>query len=199
LSLIATLEAAIDAVDAETIAALYRAENRHPPSFLWNPTPADLPLEKLIRPLALWNSLRGPRDLPRFYEFDPLDLHQIMGYLNWLEPVDDGADFRYRVYGSQVAHRSGYELTGKCVGDMLASPLSKSMVIAGHRAVLRRRVPLLSVHVPEPNSNTTQWTRLILPFADRSDTACRLLAVNLPGDWREPGPGRLPRLYPSFL
>ncbi len=79
--------------------------------------PADFPT-----PLAdlgtLWTDRRGGRLLPARADFQTAELWRWAGHLNLLDVIDQGADFRYRVYGSSLATLFGVELTGKTVADL---------------------------------------------------------------------------------
>lgn len=97
-----------------------------------------------------------------------------------LEPVDDGEDFVYRVYGTNIARFVGLEMTGKRLTNGPLPPFAQALFLVGYRAVLKRQEPLLSRHVAPTDFVMATWDRLILPFVDEDSMVTRLLVVNEP-------------------
>lgn len=50
--------------------------------------------------------------MPLASEIDALEMRPALGYGMLVEPVDGGADFRDRLYGSNLAAVSGFDMTG---------------------------------------------------------------------------------------
>jgi hypothetical protein len=65
---------------------------------------------------TLWNDLRADRALPDRKDFDPFVLKRWLGHVMLVEVTDGGADFRYRLYGSELVEIFGFDLTGRLVG-----------------------------------------------------------------------------------
>ncbi len=193
------LSAAIEDADASRIKELYQNVGARPPELLWRPELHDFSSPELQGLLTYWNDLRGSRQCPLHRSVDPFELKPLLGFLNWIEPLNGGENFRYRIYGSRIADLAGFEMTGKRITDMPIPQYGVDLLMAGHRAILRRREPLKSIHEPTATSNTTHWTRLILPFCDESGAVTRIMVGNIPGEWRAPSDQQLPRLYPNFV
>ena len=111
---------------------------------------------------------------------DPADLRPALGYVNLLEPVDDGRDFRFRIFGTFVAAVTGQDLTGKCLSEVPASDYVVDHAMATYRAAYARRLPLLSTRVPLGAETTSRWERLVLPFTGAANEVVRLLAGVVP-------------------
>lgn len=183
---IETLALAIERDRLDLLQETYRRHDRPAPELVWNPQIADLPHVELQFLIRHWDYLRGHGRLPRHSRIDPLDMQEALGFLMLLEVIDGGADYRYRLYGSKVADRSGVDMTGRRLSDFEIEPLTKRFFIAGYRAVVRRREPLATVHVHAPNIAISSTMRLILPLSDETDAVSRLLVGNIPGGWRPP-------------
>lgn len=167
--------------DMRAMNALFAETDSPPPIIKWEPEDGDLPDGRLRFLLEFWRSAPHRGDLPSIDRLDPLALKPVLGLLMILEPVDDGADFRYRLYGSEIAARAGLDLTGKLVTNV-RSPKMAAFFIATYAAVLLRRQPLYTRHTTNPAIQITQWDRLLLPFAGADGAVERLLVGNLPGD-----------------
>lgn len=161
------------------IDALFREIDSPVPVLRWAPDDAFLgspPLRFLNR---FWREQGGPARLPPSTAIDPLALGPALGYLMLLEPIDGGADFLYRLYGTIVAEYAGIEMTGKRVWDVPA-PLVAAYFVATYRAVLAERRPLFAHHATHHDIQIAQWDRLILPFAGADGGVDRLLVGNVP-------------------
>ena len=92
---------------------------------------------------------------------------------------EDGADFRYRVYGSRIVEYSKIEMTGKRIWD-LPSPWVATYFAVTYRAVCLRGEALYSLHRSRLDQTFARWERLILPFVDADGNVDRLLVGNIP-------------------
>lgn len=172
--------AAIAGGDATAVREVFAAAGARGPELCWHPPP-----ERLVTPqhrflLRYWSDLRGSRLQPHLSEIDAMEMRPALGYVNLLETVDDGRDFRYRVFGSVVAAVSGFDLTGQLVSRLRASAYIVEFTLAVFRAAQRRGEPLFTEHGPPATDHTSSWHRLVLPFGnDRGDIA-RLLVGMVP-------------------
>jgi len=63
---------------------------------------------------AYWESRRGAdRPYPARDQIDPLDLRFILGSLILLDVEPQPLRYRYRLFGSDIARRQGFDMTGK--------------------------------------------------------------------------------------
>lgn len=131
-----------------------------------SPGACDIRDRRLADLLRYWEDLRGKSpvgDLPCVAAIDPLPLRFILGWLMIVEPVDRGADFRYRLYGSAIAEMMGRDLTGCCVNDSF--PHFAAWTAQIYREAMAHRHPVLTRHTPRRYVAVERWERLILPFA----------------------------------
>jgi hypothetical protein len=130
-----------------TVLQLFTTRDRPAPSVLWSPAPDQLPLEGLRFLLKYWDVARGKAAMPPVGAIDPLALKPVLGNIIILDVLENGADFRFRLFGSEVAAAARYDWTGSTVDDMrriLKGP-GPAFYLAGYRAVMRRREPLFTL------------------------------------------------------
>ena len=180
---IAKLEANLLTGGGEDLARYFQSINAPSPITRWSPSIEDLDEEVLRILLAYWQRMPKGLHLPLADGLDPLELGGALGLIMLLEVLDGGYDFRYRVYGSEIARRSGFDATGKCVSEIPVAPMS-AYFMAGYRACLSRQEPLFTRHVPPVQIHVVSWDRIILPLEDGQGTVSRLLVGNVPGSWR---------------
>jgi hypothetical protein len=111
---------------------------------------------------------------------DPVLLRPALGYINLLEPVDGGRDFRYRLYGSCIAEVTGDDLTGRRVSDLWASAHVVDFSVACYRAAMIRGVPLLTVRYPAGAKHVAYWERFAVSYRCVRSGDSRLLVGNVP-------------------
>lgn len=117
----------------EIIDALFADMSSPRPVLRWNPTPDHIDPPQLRFLADYWDACSQGGALPLSSRIDPLDLVPVLGFVMLLEPVADGADFRYRVYGTRIVEYSRVEMTGKCVWDIPA-PLVAAYFVATYCA-----------------------------------------------------------------
>jgi hypothetical protein len=127
------------------------------------PDAEDFSDPRLSQLLAWWHERCDGARLPPASAIDPLELRFILGWLMVIEPIEDGADFRYRLYGSSIVEIMGWDLTGRRVSDTF--PEVAGFFCDVYRAGLRHRRPILTRHTPPRAVLVAQWERLVLPFA----------------------------------
>lgn len=163
------------------------------PTLVWSPTPGTLEHEPLRFLMDYWQRLRGGEDVPHATKIDPVEMRPALGNVMLLDVLDGGADFRYRLYGSKIAERAGFDMTGKRVSEIGTSTAVATFFVYVYQAVLKRREPIYTEHRPPASIQVTKWYRLVLPLADAAGMVNRLLVGNIPGDWRSAQAGEDPR------
>jgi hypothetical protein len=73
----------------------------------------------LARLYAYWDEKRGSRPFPARADIDPLDLSYALGQIILVDVFHDPLRFRIRLYGSNLAERMNFDMTGK---DLDAHP-----------------------------------------------------------------------------
>ncbi len=160
--------------------ALFAGHGARGPTISWRPAVEQLAPPQLRFLLRYWVDLAGERAMPAAAEIDAMEMRPALGYLILVDVVEEGHDFRYRLFGSTIAAVSGFDMTGKLVSHHLASAYIVEFALAVYRAVLARREPLLTEHGPPATVETTAWRRLVLPLAGPDGSVVRFLIGNLP-------------------
>lgn len=150
------------------------------PRFAWNPSDAALASDKLRFLMSHWTELKGSGPMPHMRTIDPLNMRPVLGYVMLLEPVDGDWDFRYLVYGSEIAAVSEGEMTGRLASTLAASQSVVEFGVASYRAAWRRQEPLYTVRTPVGAYRTAEWHRLTLPLAGDDGRISRLIAGSVP-------------------
>ncbi|HET6158744.1 MAG TPA: PAS domain-containing protein [Dongiaceae bacterium] len=151
-----------------TVDRLFIARDRAAPLILWSPTLDRLPLDGLRFLLNYWDEARGRAAMPPVAAIDPLVLKPVLGNVIILDVLEGGADFRFRLFGTQVAEAARYDWTGSTVDEMrriLKGP-GPAFYLAGYRAVLRRREALFTISPAMVIFKDRSWARLVLPHGD---------------------------------
>ncbi|MGH7088475.1 MAG: PAS domain-containing protein [Stellaceae bacterium] len=90
-----------------------------------------------------WERRRRGREFPARADFDVLDMKYAMGNLTIVEVAYDPLRFRFRLHGSRISQRVGYDMTGK---DIEALPPALAPLVRRHfEAVVEERRPIVEV------------------------------------------------------
>ena len=178
---IAAWTAALAAGEAHALNETFMAKGGAAPEFVWAPTVDRLSAAQLRFLLRYWSELAGARAMPCAKEIDALEMRPALGYINLLDVVEGGEDFRYRVFGSIIAAVAGYDMTGRTVSALKVVPYMAEFALATCRAVVQRGQPLLTEHRPPASAvPTVAWHGLILPLAGDDGGVTRLLVGSVP-------------------
>jgi hypothetical protein len=89
---------------------------------------------------AYWDAKRVSRPYPSRDDIDPMDLRFILGSLILIDVEPNPLRFRYRLFGSEIARRQGFDMTGKYL-DQHPWPELAAMAIETYRQVLSTGQP----------------------------------------------------------
>src|SRR5579864_8138687 len=81
---------------------------------------------------AYWEGLRRSREFPARRDIDPLDFRYALGHVMLLDVFYQPLRFRFRLHGTALALRAGYDMTGKMADD-LPNAHNRSMLIERDR------------------------------------------------------------------
>lgn len=127
--------------------------------------------------LAFYRGLPRDGDLPRRSSAGPEALRPWLGNLMVLDPVDGGSDFRYRLYGSAIAHFAGFDMTGRTVRSFASK--TGAFFLETYQRCLALREPILTQNAAEHVSGMVLWERLLAPFRTDRD-GLQIVATNHP-------------------
>ncbi len=172
--------AQVAAGDLRAIQATFAAMRALGPYALWQPAPDQLDPGPLRFLFVHWTALKGARALPLLSQIDPLEMRPALGYIKLVDVLENGRDFRYRLFGTAIALVSGYDMTNRRLSEHPASDYIVAFYRAVYRAVLQRQEPILTVHSPPAAVSATIWCRLILPLAGATGQVDRFLTGVVP-------------------
>lgn len=92
-------------------------------------------------------------------------------------------DYRYRVYGTEIARAYGQDMTGRLTSEFPSGVASFFAEL--YETAIRRRIVIHSLHSPPMSVNVTKWERLIFPLGDPE--VKWLLVVNIAKGKRREG------------
>lgn len=158
------------------------AEQANAASMHWVDERAVLDDPMLDRLVRYWRAARQGNTLPPVAAIDPFALRFALGHMVVVEPSHDSVEFQVRLYGSKLAYRNGYDLTGKMLRDIpdaetrRATEQAAARVLFGMQPLLMQRHRLLGGELVDyaalllPFGNSTP-SRIILAlsYADRHD------------------------------
>src|SRR5882724_3611992 len=129
----------------------------------------------LQRLLADWQVRRQGRLLPSRRDFDPLDLKYILGKLLLVDVEREPLRFRFRLVGTELAARSGVELTGRTLDDY-PSPEYREFMRRRYTQTVDERRPLSSVQTRlVVDDQIRRYEALLLPLAADGETVDMLM------------------------
>lgn len=162
--------------DLAPIARVFSFHQAAAPHVIPEPTEEQLEPPPLRFLLAHWSKLADKPALPHLRQIDALDLGPALGHVMLLDVVDGGRDFRYRLFGSVVARVSNFEMTGRLLSELPASPYVVELLLAVYRVALQLRHPVFSARRPVTAEYTARWMQIVMPLVDDSGAVARMLA-----------------------
>lgn len=137
---------------------------------------------RLIDLYRLWQAKRHEDRLPARADFGFDDLRLLMGRIAILDVIDGGADFRFRLYGSNIASAYRGEMTGKSIRAY--RPHFYAKIAPGYRKVVATRQPRYEEIQVDDEMMLYRWQRLVLPLASDGATVDMLLVASITLQYR---------------
>lgn len=151
--------------------------------------PRALDSEPLHRLFDLWLEKRQGRELPARGDFYPEEMKFILGNLLMLD-VLPGRRFRFRLHGSNLALRAGYDMTGRGAEE-LPDMENRRVLLARCRAVVEGRKPVGVRKTRPVDGRRFSYEALWLPLSwngtDIDMLMCGLIYLD---SWSEARPER---------
>ncbi len=131
---------------------------------------------RLRRLLTDWDGWRRGRELPSRRDFGPEDLKYLLGHILLLDVLYAPVRFRYRLTGSTMAIRRGFDPTGRMV-DEHPDPVFRDACIALNQTVVARRWPQRwHYRMPGADGRTFDYEVLNLPLSSDGTVIDMILA-----------------------
>lgn len=131
---------------------------------------------RLREVLEYWNLLRGDQPMPRRELFDPFKVKKSLGLISIIEVLPGGEDFRYVLYGSELARVQGHDFTGSLVTDLPPAEFGR-FVQAHLREVVAEGGPTVyRIQVTSDRMSIDYW-RALLPFCDQAGNLNEIMSI----------------------
>lgn len=125
--------------------------------------PREIHDERLRELWAYWASKRQGARLPARRLINPLEMQPWLGNLLLMDVIDAGADFRYRLHGTNLVELFGADLTGRTVTSLKLEMVHQLLEEARRPLSTRAFVYIEQSVVAE--KNFIGIAKLILPLA----------------------------------
>lgn len=149
----------------------------------------------LLRLYDYWETRRRGRSFPARADLDPVEFRFALGNVTLIDVLYDPLRFRFRLVGSLMAQRMGWDLTGRMV-DAVPDAQYRESVIQGFRKVVEIRRPNTTLYERDIDGKPRRFQVLRLPLAADGETIDMLLLCPMFFDAlppRSPVAGPLPQ------
>jgi hypothetical protein len=177
-SVVARLTEHVIALDLQGLGEHFALLDLDPPFVQWSPDIGAGHDERLRKMSEVWSALPVGRRFPRSRALDPVQLRPAIGHVMLLDVLDDGWDFRFRVFGSAVADSVGFDLHGKRISELPDAGLPE-FLIATLRACMLRGESMYTRHRPPAEYRMDAWDRVLLPLEEEDGNIHRFLVGNV--------------------
>ena len=121
----------------------------------------------------MWTRKRGDRRMPSRTDLSPNDLRPWLGDIHLIEPIDGGRDFRYLVYGTEIARYYDVEMTRRRVSDW--PEMMRDAAMRTYSRVVQNACPYLVRQNEQAQGRTHSNHRLVLPLSNDGKTVDQLI------------------------
>jgi hypothetical protein len=136
----------------------------------------------LRQTLEYWQRLRGPRRMPARKDLNPADIPRLLPKLMLADVgrVDAGTDFppiRFRLVGTEVVGRFGYELTGRNLSEIDYGDQADEIAALYRRTVDDGRPHFARIPFRPGGDQFLYMQHLLLPLSDDGANVNMILTV----------------------
>lgn len=170
------LTADLAAGRTDTVGALFSDQGAARPTVLWRPGLVDVQ-HPILRSFLRSSGGADGGPVPVSW----IESEEFAALADWamiLEPCDDGRDFVYRHYGSQIALSYRKDMQGLRASDIGGHVAL--FFLALYRAAARRREIVKSTHEPPRQVFVRAWRRLVVPLEDEAGRIQGFAVANVP-------------------
>ena len=131
--------------------------------------------ERLLSLYRYWSDKRRGRSMPARADLQVPELRLWLGFLILVEVSHDPLDFRYRVFGTQIAQAIGIDLTGESISQY---PDGVDELRQGYEDAVERKSPVYQVHEMTGFKGAYRHHRILLPLSDDDETVNMVLVLS---------------------
>jgi hypothetical protein len=134
-----------------------------------------------------WDERRHGREFPARRDLDPIEFRFALGHIMLIDVLHDPVRFRFRLHGSELSLRAGYDMTGKLV-DELPNPKNRTILLARCRSLMETRCPARVLDQRRLGRRLFTYEALWLPLAGDGSAIDMLMGGVVYRDSRAAGP-----------
>jgi len=131
-------------------------------------------LEKAASFLAYCQKVKRPGEYARRSDFSPELLTSWIGHIMVLEYLPEQNDFRYRLFGTDIAQLRGFDMTGKLVSDSKSE--EGDFLLGTYRDSVAKRAIVSSTHSGVNTVYACNWYRIVCPV--QREQSVQIVACN---------------------
>ncbi len=134
---------------------------------------------RLVQLYNYWTARRHGRRMPCYADIDPSELSFVFGHLLVIAVETDAAGekrFRFRLHGTLIAERAGYDMTGQYV-DELPNSENRDWLLDRCRGMLESRTAYAGKHSRLVRDRRHRYEVLWLPLSDDGENVNVLLGA----------------------
>jgi hypothetical protein len=133
-----------------------------------------------------WRRLRGHRIGPSRREIDPVDLKSVLPRVGLVDVVAGGADFRFRLVGTEIYTLNNCELTGGLVSQLKPQPYSELLLEHFSSVVATGEPNAHEIRFITEAGTSRHYAAIRLPLSSDGRAVDGLLTVdNYGAHWKE--------------
>ena len=137
----------------------------------YTPPPFRFPEQQEL--YGLWSRKRGERRMPQRAEIGAAELRAWLGNLHLIAVIEGGRDFKYLVYGTEIARYYDVEMTGRMASHWPAT--MRNAAFETYTRVVRDRCPYLVSQNEWALERLFANHRIVLPFSRDGETVDHIL------------------------
>jgi hypothetical protein len=123
-----------------------------------------------------WNEKRGERAYPKREDIEIADLRPLIGDIIILDVERDPLAFRYRLFGTHLATRRGYDMTGRTVAE-IPEPELRDFLSDKYRRAVESGEPHHAVRDTILDRRYHAYEIVVLPLSGDGETVDKILGA----------------------
>ena len=128
-----------------------------------------------------WRKKVGDGDIPDRAAIVPTDIPELLPHVYMVDVVDGGARFRYRLVGSNIVDRVGFNATGKFLSEVVQGEHERYMANLFRQVVSTRHGIYSRSAYRYPDRDFVSTSRIFLPLTRGGREVAIILAAQVFG------------------
>jgi hypothetical protein len=133
---------------------------------------------RLRRLYEYWNAKRGDRPAPVRRDIDPVEIPDLLGFVNIFEVQDEPRDYKVRLNGSEVAEMLGQEITGRYCSTVISGPDAVSCKTAFDLCVDQCRPAIVETSLAFCGKPYMAQTIVVLPLSSDGESVDMIVTAH---------------------